>query len=350
MKVEKQLPLSSNTDTRARSKGRVLPTNAARVAGTEAKASEARPAKAAGSNGGFNLQLNQQLSAMQSTDRYLGELANQLSALKLNLSRQLSSPQSLSTKGEGDRESLVQGLQQVNELLGERSKRTAQSLDASFKLRLNEPLRSRFNVQGLDSLETIQHSGKETLVFSGGRALSEPLAVVLDDGMSEEQILRRLNSGLGSAGIRAELDQDGKLKFSMPENDWQVLKDQLRVKGEGKLFSEQPTAAQTHEDGLPAFNPALARDSFRELRQLLDSVVSMLDKVGNLREQINQRQQDVRDFLARQESLDEQQWARTFAGAVFNINSRKSSSYAVVSQTVVAQAQLTRFAVVSLLS
>ncbi len=345
MKVEKQLPLSSNTDTRARSKGRVLSTDAARAAGTEAKASEARPAKAAGSSGGFNLQLNQQLSAMQSTDRYLGELANQLSALKLNLSRQLSSPQSVS-----DREPLVQGLQQVNDLLSERSKRTAQSLDASFKLRLNEPLRSRFSVQGLDSLEAIQHSGKETLVFSGGRALSEPLAVVLDDGMSEEQILRRLNSGLGSAGIRAELDQDGKLKFSMPENDWQVLKDQLRVKGEGKLFSEQPTAAQTHEDGLPEFNPALARDSFRELRQLLDSVVSMLDKVGNLREQINQRQQDVRDFLARQESLDEQQWARTFAGAVFNINSRKSSSYAVVSQTVVAQAQLTRFAVVSLLS
>ena len=57
-----------------------------------------------------------------------------------------------------------------------------------------------------------------------------------------------------------------------------------------------------------------------------------------------------KEFLAQQESQDEKQWALNFAGAVFDTQGRKASRYSVVAQTVIAQAQLTRFAVVSLLS
>ena len=87
-------------------------------------------------------------------------------------------------------------------------------------------------------------------------------------------------AGLGSAGIRAELDHQGALKFSMPENDWQALKDQLRVKGEGKLFAAAATQVQPTEEGLLGFDPAQARESVRDLRQLLDSVVAALDRIG----------------------------------------------------------------------
>lgn len=345
MKIEKQTGISTDLDTRSRA--RLQPSSGHRQAqGRDSKMLDARmPGRMAEGTGGFSLQLNQQLSSMQATDRYLADLANQLGALKLSVSRQISSPLA------NEREAIAQGLEQANQLLRERSQRTSQSLDANFTLRLNEPLRSRFSLPGLESAAAIQASGRETLVFTAGRALAEPLAVVLDDDMSEEQLLRNFNAGLGSAGIRAELDQQGRLAFSMPENDFQPLKAQLSIKGEGKLFPVKPSAqVQPREEGLLGLDPAAAQESARELRQLLDTVVAALERIGTLRQQLHQRQEDVREFLASQESQDEKQWALNFASAVFNIKGRTASSYSVVSQTVIAQAQLSRFAVVSLLS
>lgn len=345
MKIEKQTGISTELDTRSRA--RLQPSGSHRPQqGRDSKVLESRmPGRMAESRGGFSLQLNQQLSSMQATDRYLGDLATQLGALKLSISRQISSPAS------NERQAIAQGVEQANQLLQQRSQRTNQSLDANFNLRLNEPLRSRFSLPGLESAAAIQASGRETLVFTAGRALSEPLAVVLDEDMSEEQLLRNFNAGLGSAGIRAELDQQGRLAFSMPENDFQPLKGQLNIKGEGKLFpvktSEQ---VKPREEGLLGLDPALAQESTREMRQLLDTVVAALERIGSLRQQLHQRQEDVREFLASQESQDEKQWALNFASAVFNIKGRTASSYSVVSQTVIAQAQLSRFAVVSLLS
>ncbi len=347
MKVDKQIPVTNALDTRAQPRPQVATTSRVRQPSQDAPARETRTSGNSGSTAnGFNLQLNQQLSSMQAADRFLGDLSEQLSALKLNISRQLSSPQSVS-----ERDAIAHHLEQANNLLAERSKRSGQSLDASFKLRLNEPLRSRFTIQGLESLDTIQRAGKETLLFTAGRALAEPVALVLDDGMSEEQILRRLNSSFGNVGIRAELDQDGALKFSMPENDWQLFKEQLNIKGEGKLFPAlHQGIAATSEEGFLALSATLTQESFRELRQLLDSVVSALDRISSLRQHISLRQEDVREFLAQQESQDETQWALNFAGAVFDVKGRQASGYSVVAQTVIAQAQLTRFAVVSLLS
>ncbi|MDT4854511.1 hypothetical protein FQZ97_888170 [compost metagenome] len=241
--------------------------------------------------------------------------------------------------------------QQVNKLLEERSKRSGNALDASLRLRLHEPVRSRFSLQGLESVENIQRSGKETLLFSGGRALGEPVAVVLDDGMSTEQVLRRFNASLGQAGIRAELDRDGALKFSAQEGDWQALKGQLKVQGEDKLFAKgRFTPLDSQEDGLKAFPSDFKGDTLRELRQVLDQVVNALDKLSSLREQIRNRQEDIREFLARQSSNDERAWAHDYANTVFNLMRKSPSNYGAVSQTVIAQANLSRYAVVSLLS
>lgn len=293
----------------------------------------------------FSLQLNQQLSSMQSADNYLGDLQTRLSQLKLSLSRQISSPP---PNGE---EVVRQAVQEVDALLKERSKRSANSLDANFKLRLTEPVRSRFSLQGLESLEKIRQSGAETLLFSGGRKLAEPVAVVLDDEMSDEQILRRFNGSLGQAGIRAELDHNGRLSFSAREADWQQLKPQLAVQGEGKLFPKGKYAhLPSQDEQLLSFPEELQLDSFRELRRLLDNVVAGLDKVTALREQLSNRQQEIREFLARQAHADEKQWAMDFSRSVFNLMQRSPSSYAAVTQTVVAQATISRFAVVSLLS
>ncbi len=350
MKIDKQVPISSVSDSRARHRPSLASQAAANpeTARQPAQESLGQELPLARNNGvakGFNLQLNQQLSSMQAADRYLAELSDSLSTLKLSISRQLRSPQTAS-----ERETIAAHIEQTNSLLAERSKRSGQSLDASFKLRLNEPLRTRFSIAGLESLAALQSAGKETLVFTAGRAMAEPVALVVEEGMSEEQILRRLNGSFGNVGIRAELDTNAKLTFSIAENDWPVFQQQLKIKGEGGLFPAVSQPLGATEEGFVELNADLARQSFRELRQLLDSVVIALDRINSLRQHISLRQEDVREFLARQESEDEKQWALNFASAVFNVQERKASSYSVAAQTVVAQAQLTRFAVVSLLS
>ncbi|SEM62797.1 hypothetical protein SAMN04487857_103289 [Pseudomonas sp. ok272] len=346
MKIDKQLPVTTTLDTRARAQTQLsdAPLTWRRV--REKSSADAQPVERLLDKGSsFNLQLNQQLSSMQSAERYLSTVAEHLSTLKLSLSRQLSSAQT-----SGERDKVTHSLQQLNSLLEQRAKASGESLDASFKLRLNEPLRSRFNWQGLESIDRVQRSGKETLLFSAGRHLPEPVAVVLDDDMSHEQILRRFNISLGQVGIRAELSQEGALKFSAPEQTWQPLKEQLKVQGEDKLFAKSASALVSQDDELLDLPLTLGQKTVSELRQLLDSVISALDRVSTLREQISQRQTDVREFLARQESQDEKQWAQRFAGTVFSLNGDKSAGYTVISQAVVAQSNLSRYAVVSLLS
>jgi hypothetical protein len=343
MKIGKQLPAVSAINPQERREALLRDAPAPLRAGLPGDSSHAETTTSKTTS--FSLQLNQQLSSMQSADSYLADLHTRLSQLKLSLSRQISSPQ---PNGE---ENIQQAVQQVGELLKQRSQRSGNSLDANLKLRLTEPVRSRFSLQGLESLEKIRQSGRETLLFSGGRQLAEPVAVVLDDEMSDEQILRRFNGSLGQAGIRAELDQNGELKFSAREGDWQKLKGQLAVQGEDKLFAKgKHVRVQSQEEHLLSFPEELQLDSFRELRRLLDSVVSGLDKITSLREQLSNRQQEIREFLARQAHADEKQWAMDFSRSVFNLMQRSPSSYAAITQTVVAQATISRFAVVSLLS
>jgi hypothetical protein len=341
IKVDTQLPVVTALDPQARRP--VQGEQAVQRQRKQAPAAE-QTAQPRGKSATFNLQLNQQLTSMQAADSYLGELAGRLGQLKLSLSRELSNAQA------GEREGLKRELEQVRKLLDERGQRSGEALDAGFKLRLNEPVRSRFSLQGLDSIASVQQAGKETLLFSAGRKLAEPLAVVLDEGLSEQQILRRFNAGLGPAGIRAEVDSGGALKFSARESEWQQLKVELRVQGEGKLAAKVAAPVVSQEDQLLRLPDAARLDGARELRRALDEVVAALDKIGSLREQLSHRQDEIREFLARHAEQNEREWARDFAGEVFNLMRRSPSSYAAVTQTVVAQANISRSSVVSLLS
>ena len=342
IKLDTQLPVVTSLDPQSQRQVRSERSQARERSSASVAQSESVQARSKSTS--FNLQLNQQLTSMQAADSYLSEVATRLNQLKLSLSRELSNAQA------GERRGLERELEQVNTLLGQRSQRTAQSLDASFKLRLSEPVRSRFTLEGLESIAQVQQAGKETLLFTAGRKLEEPLAVVLDEGLSEQQILRRFNAGLGQAGIRAELDNSGALKFSAREGEWQVLRDELRVQGEGKLASKTQTPVVSHEEQLLRLPDAARLDNARELRRALDEVVAALDKIGSLREQLTHRQEEIRDFLARHAEQNEREWAREFASEVFSLMRRSPSSYAAVTQTVVAQSNISRTTVVSLLS
>lgn len=343
MKIERQLPSVSAVQPQDRRQA--LRSDAPLVQSRQPSGKQLMVERLGQHSGSFNIQLNRQLSSMQLAERYLADLEGRLSRLKLSLSRMISAAEP------EDRAAVRQAMRQVDELLQQRAERSGGALDAGFKLSLNEPPRVRFSLQGLESIEAIQRSGAEILVFHGGRQLPEPLAVVLDEGLSEQQILRRFNTSFGPAGLRAELSEDGRLLFSARESDWQALRGQFAVQGEGKLFpKEQRSRVHSQEEGLLKLPAELNAESAQELRRLLDTVISALDKVTNLREQLGKRQQEIREFLARHADDDEKQWAQEFAGHVFNVIHRRPSSYAAVLQTVTAQANISRFAVVSLLS
>jgi len=236
-------------------------------------------------------------------------------------------------------------------LLEKRAEGAAGSLDSNLRLTLNEPVRTRFSLPGLDSLAAVQANGSETLLFKAGRQSSEPLVVVLEQDMSAELLLRRLNAAFGRIGARAELDEQGALRFSVRETDWAQLREGLQARGEGGLYPVaqfQPLVPEQEQLlSLPQGRPL---ESFQEVRRVLDSVVRTLDRIQILRDQLAQRQQEIRQFLERQSDLDEQQWAHDYARKVYELMHKASANYATVSQTVVAQANLSRFAVVSLLS
>lgn len=297
-----------------------------------------------GKNAGFSIQLNQQLSSMQSAEGYLGELSDRLNQLKLSLGRELASGQG------GNRKQLDQPLKQASDLLDQRSERSG-GLDANLDLHLHEPARTRFSIDGLETLDQARDGGRETLLFNSSRSQTEPGVVVLDDAMSDQQVLRSFNLGLAASGVRVEVGEDGKLTFSMAESDWRRSGGELNVKGEGKRFAkDRASPAQTREERLLDLPQSLAGSGQRDLRRMLDQVIDALDRIGTLRDQLRQRQNEIREFLARQAGSDEQQWAQDYAETVFNLVRESGSSYAAVTQTVVAQANLSRFTVVSLLS
>ncbi|WP_462380877.1 hypothetical protein [Pseudomonas sp. Marseille-QA0892] len=344
MKISKQLPAVTSINPNDKRAPLVPDTHRGQPQRSPA-GRETLPETGTRKNASFSVQLNQQLTSMQSAESYLSDLHARLSDLKLNLSRELSSPAEPGAEGRLD-----PGLKKVRQLLDQRAERSANSLDAGLRLRLHEPVRTRVHLPGLESLDAIHRAGNETLLFTAGRYLAEPVAVLLDEGLSDEQVLRRLNTGLGQAGLRAELEKDGALVFSARESDWAKLKDHLVVQGEDKLFPKARTALKGEEEQLMALPATLGNESFRDLRKVLDNVVAALDKVGALREQLASRQAEIREFLARQTHADEREWAQSYARSVFDLMNRSPSSYAAVTHTVVAQATLSRSAVVSLLS
>lgn len=200
-------------------------------------------------------------------------------------------------------------------------------------------------------MDALQAVGSETLVIKAGRRQSEPAVVVLHEGLYPQQILRRFNSALAPAGIRTELSPDGQLLFSSRDADWQKLQAGVAVQGEGRLFEAGSfTELQPEEEAVLKLGEDTPLHTVDQQRSMLDRVVKVLDRISLLREQLSQRKQEIREFIARQSEQNDQEWAAEYVQSVFGMMQNSLSSYAAVTQTVVAQANLNRFAVVNLLS
>lgn len=344
MKIDKQLPVVTAVDPHGGNHAEVHPAPGRERAklpkGGEPLVQYRENAK----HSGYNLQLNRQLTAMQSAESYLADVATRLDQVKLMLSRQISGPAS------EPQPALSETMADLDAVLAERNKRSGGSLDANLKLSLNEPARNRFRLPGLDSIERLQ-SAQETLIIKAGRRQTEPGVVVLDGDLRPEQVLRRFNNALAQAGIRTEIDSDGGVVFTSRDQDWQRVKDGVAVQGEGRLFEpgRYTLIAPLEESFLGPRGETLTTSS-QPPRAMLDTVVKALDRISVLRDQLSQRKQEIREFLARQSGQNDRDWAAGYVQSVFGLMQRSASDYVAVTQAVVAQANLNRFAVVSLLS
>ena len=313
-----------------------------------ARQSEPLPVpRQSGKMAGLSLQLNQQSSSIQAAHLYLTQVTEQLGNFKRDLGRSLSG----ATKGNLDSQTLTRSVERLNDLLENRNRLSAASVDAQLRLNLDQPLRSRFTIEGLESLSTVQASGSETLLFSAGRHMPGPVAVVLDDAMSSSQILRRFNTSLAQAGLHAEVSGEAQLRFSAAESQWGKLKGQMSIQGEDKLFPRASfTPVHSLEDNLLGAPLVAPQGTGRaELRQLLDTVDKGLVRVNGVIEQLNQRQGHAREQIGRHESKDEKRWAHDFAAHAFERNGEQGRDYLQVAQLVQCQANVSRHRVVGLM-
>lgn len=292
------------------------------------------------------LELNRQQSSMQSAQAYLAQLATHLNAFRRDLGRALDGP----AIGANDNAAIASAVTRLNELLDNRSRLSGASLDAHLDVNFDEPQRSRFSIEGLESLQGIQASGSETLLFNAGRHLPGPMAVVLDDNMSDMQTLRRFNVGLAPAGLHVRLEDGGRLQFSAVESRWDKLKGQVSVQGEDKLFAKGGfTPIHTQEDNLLGTPLPMPRDDRADLRPLLDIASQGLQRINGVIGQLDQRQAQVLDQLERRESNEQRRWAHDFASRAF-ARDDSPAQFKRVAQVVLAQSHVSRHTVLGLLA
>lgn len=334
-----------DVDRRARAQPR---DRSAQTAVPAARALDARrPAMPPGPRAGQALELNHQQSSLQSAQVYLSQLASHLGAFKREVGRGLSDP----APGATTHDTIVRSVARLNDLLDSRSRLSAASLNAQLEVNFEAPQRSRFSIKGLESLESVQASGSETLLFNAGRHLPGPMAVVLDEGLNSTQILRRFNVGLAPAGVHVEQDEGGALRFSAVEAQWDKLKGQLSVQGEDKLFAKGVfTALVSQEDNLLGTPLPVPQADRADWRPLLDMANQGLQRINGLVEQLNQRQAHALDHVRRKESQDEKRWAHDFVGRAFAVTEQAPAGYKWALQVVLAQAHVTRHSVLGLLA
>ena len=294
----------------------------------------------------LSVQINQQSSSVQSALAYLQEVAELLDAFK----RALRHGANASSGAALDEDAMSRLVTRLNRLLDDRSQRSGSSLDAQLNLKLDEPLRSRFTIKGLESLQAVQASGSETLLFNAGRYLPGPVAVVLDDEMPPMQLLHRSNSALSRAGMHVQLVGADQLSFSADEAHWRKIKDQLSVQGEDKLFRKDGfIPIDSQKDNLLGAPLAVPKGGREEIRQLISLLDKGLQHISGVVDQLNRRQAESREQLRHHESRDEKRWVHDVVGRLFEPPVHQDSPYSRVAQVVLSQAQLSQHAVVGVL-
>lgn len=250
-------------------------------------------------------QLNQEIASAQNVDDFLGRLGDMLQSLKADISERLAARQPGDAKLKGKVEQFAAAWRTRNEATGA-------SLDNQLHYSGAGQARQRFYVRGLD-MRNLQSRGGERLEFSaGGR--QRGMTLLIEPGMSQETILRRLNQALAPADIRTFKDEDGMLAFEAPQDAWENVRDTLAVKGGGVRFaSGQLNRVQTE-----AASDALRPDTWQvddtgSLRSTLQEVIDALARVQQARQMAARTIAEARQRFDRASVPESSEWALSFS-------------------------------------
>ncbi|NRR32008.1 hypothetical protein HSX11_17685 [Oxalobacteraceae bacterium] len=219
----------------------------------------------------YNQPLQADISGAQQALDFLEQSAAQLRALKADLSAKLAAS---SQSSDGAIEARVR---QFSSTWRSRSQASGGTLNAT--LNYTKAATQRFSVRGM-TLGNLRHGGREVLAIAVGGSTQGLRSVVLEAGLTDEEIVQRFDQALAPADIRVGVNEDGELVFETPESNWSNVRDTIAVQGGGMRF---PTG-QMNRIKADAEAPMIAPDQWNTadaeaLRQTLAQVVQALAQI-----------------------------------------------------------------------
>jgi hypothetical protein len=214
--------------------------------------------------------LQDDISGAQQALDFLEQSAAQLRSLKTDLSTKLANRQ----RSDGTLDARVR---QFSNTWRNRTDASGGTLDSQLNFS-TKGSKTTFTIRGM-TLANLRSGGREVLAISigGGQNVR---SVVLEPGLSDEQIAQRVDDALAPAGVRADIDDDGNLEFTTAESQWGTVRDTISVQGSGTRF---PTG-QMNRVKADAKTSSVDPDSWQTgdtdaLRGTLQQVVQALAQV-----------------------------------------------------------------------
>lgn len=210
------------------------------------------------------------ISGAQQALDFLEQSAAQLRNLKSDLSNRLATRQ----RADGALEARVR---QFSNTWRARSSASGGTVDSQLNFSTKGSSTS-FTVRGLN-LANLRGGAREVLAMSigGGQNVR---SVVLEPGLSDEQIAQRFNEALTPVGVRAEIGEDGQLTFSTAESQWTTVRDTISMQGGGIRFAGGQLTRVKAEAQTPPVDPDTWQvNDLESIRTTLAQVVQSLSKV-----------------------------------------------------------------------
>ena len=289
--------------------------------------------------GNWDQPLQGDISGAQQALDFLEQSAAQLRNLKADLSSRLATRQ----RADGALESRVR---QFSNSWRNRSSASGGTLDARLKFS-NKGSTTHFTVRGMN-LSNLRSGAREVLAISvgGGQNLR---SVVLEPGLSDEQIAQRFDQALSPAGVRAELGDDGQLEFSTPEAQWSNVRDTIAVQGSGVRFP----AGQLNRVKAEAESPAVEPDNWQTgdtdairstLQQVVQALAQVEQSISSVQAALNQVSARVQSAAPKSSKAGMDQVAQNF------VSTARQPGYQSLLSITSALAGISRERVISLLS
>lgn len=269
----------------------------------------------------YNVQLNQQLTAVQQADSYLLQTETHLLQLRQSSMR-------------GDASQQVQALQKH---LTQRTRISGGTVDRHLTVSLEQKTSVTFTVPGSEKL--LSQPGGETLVFSLGGRQREMAAVTLPAEASPRQALTKLNVGLGRLGIHAQQGGNGQLVFSVDESRWDRVSQLFTVRGEGNNYPADaftllaPQAENASSDDMLALSGRREREGQMKLQHTLEHITAQRSKLRQQQDRVTTRINDMAAVYSPQQA---QETSRGLGEVLAN----SGKSYGLLSQALGAQANV----------